>query len=326
MLDMGANQGKPYQLHNLPYQEVNIIASTNMFPIVEEGYMIPVLSNALFPKSQVLHDKYQNYDWDINGAHLYGMSPLKAALRRLSRSNSAIKASAAMLENQGVKGVLYVDDPRVINGGVDVADTRKQVEAIKSKLVGKGEWVGSENWGRIGVSGYKMGWQSVGLNPVELSIIDSEKWDLKRFSSVYGVPSQLVGDSESSTYNNVREAEKALTTRCAMPQLVSFRNHFNRKLQTDWGYKGQNVYIDFDHTVFTELQEDVVEKSGWIKDLKALSPNEQRMLLGLERIENPIFDEPWITTQDGMPFSEYEAPNMDLSDVNNEDEDDLDNE
>ncbi len=316
MLDMGANQGKPYQLHNLPYQEVNIIASSNMFPIVEEGYMIPVLSNALFPKSQVLHDKYQNYDWDINGAHLYGMSPLKAALRRLSRSNSAIKASAAMLENQGVKGVLYVDDPRVINGGVDVADTRKQVEAIKSKLVGKGEWVGSENWGRIGVSGYKMGWQSVGLNPVELSIIDSEKWDLKRFSSVYGVPSQLVGDSESSTYNNVREAEKALTTRCAMPQLVSFRNHFNRKLQTDWGYKGQNVYIDFDHTVFTELQEDVVEKSNWIKTLKALSPNEQRMHLGLERIDNPLFDEPWITPQDGMPLSEYETPNMDLSDVN----------
>ncbi len=131
MLDMGANQGKPYQLHNLPYQEVNIIASTNMFPIVEEGYMIPVLSDALFPKQQVLHDKYQNYDWDINGSHLYGMSPLKAALRRLSRSNSAIKASAAMLENQGVKGVLYVDDPRVMNGGVDVADTRKQVEAIK---------------------------------------------------------------------------------------------------------------------------------------------------------------------------------------------------
>ena len=331
-LDMGANQGKPFQLHNLPYQEVNIIASTNMFPIVEEGYMIPVLSDALFPKQQVLHDKYQNYDWDINGAHLYGMSPLKAALRRLSRSNSAIKASAAMLENQGVKGVLYMDDPRVMQAGIDPMDTRKQVEAVKSKLVGKGEWVGSENWGRIGVSGYKLGWQSVGLSPVDLTIIDSEKWDLKRFAAIYGVPSQLVGDSEASTYNNVREAEKALTTRCAMPQLVSFRNHFNRKLQTDWGYKGQNVYVDFDHTVFTELQEDVVEKSSWIKDLKALSPNEQRMLLGLERIDNPMFDEPWITTQDGMPLSEYMEPGEDLetyranedADIDMEDEDDED--
>jgi hypothetical protein len=40
------------------------------------------------------------------------------------------------------------------------------------------------------------------------------------------------------------------------------------------------------------------------------------MHLGLERIDNPLFDEPWITPQDGMPLSEYETPNMDLSDVN----------
>ena len=307
MLNMGANAGKPFQLHNLPYQEVSIIATTNQFPIVEQAYVMTNLAEAYFPKSQVLHDKYQNYDWDVNGAHLYGMSPLKSALRRLSRSNSAIKASAAMLENQGVKGVLYMDDPRVLSNGIDPLDTRKQVEAVKQKLVGKGEWVGSDNWGRIGVSGYKLGWQSVGLSPVDLSIIESEKWDLKRFGAVYGVPSQLMGDSDSSTYNNVREAEKALTARCAIPQLVAFRNHFNRKLQTDWGYKGQNVYVDFDHTVFTELQEDVKEKSTWINQLRALSPNEQRMHLGLERIDNPLFDEPWITTQDGMPLSEYDV-------------------
>jgi len=157
------------------------------------------------------------------------------------------------------------------------------------------------------VSGYKLGWQSVGLSPVDLSIIESEKWDLKRFAAVYGVPSQLMGDAETSTYNNVREAEKALTARCAIPQLVSFRNHMNRKLQTCWGYQNQNVYVDFDHTVFTELAEDVAEKSAWIKDLKTLSPNEQRMHLGLERIDNPLFDEPWITTQDGMPLSEYDV-------------------
>ncbi len=85
MLDMGANAGKPFQLHNLPYQEVSIIATTNQFPIVEQAYVMTNLAEAYFPKSQVLHDKYQNYDWDVNGAHLYGMSPLKSALRRLSR-------------------------------------------------------------------------------------------------------------------------------------------------------------------------------------------------------------------------------------------------
>jgi hypothetical protein len=39
------------------------------------------------------------------------------------------------------------------------------------------------------------------------------------------------------------------------------------------------------------------------------------MHLGLERIDNPLFDEPWITPQDGMPLSEYEAPNMDIPDT-----------
>ena len=173
---------------NLPYDQLSIIANINKFPITEEAFQIDILANMLFPKQQILHDRYQNYDWDVNGSHLYGMSPLKAALRRLSRSNSAVKASAAMLENQGVKGVLYMDDPRVLNSGIDVMETAKQVNAVKAKLVGEGEWRGSDNWGRIGVSGYKLGWQEIGLTPVDLSIIDSEKWDLKRFAAVYGVP------------------------------------------------------------------------------------------------------------------------------------------
>lgn len=307
LLNMGANEGKPYALHNLPYDQLSIIANINAFPIQEEAYQLDALLLPPFPKQQVLHDKYQNYDWDVNGSHLYGMSPLKAALRRLSRSNSAVKASASMLENQGVKGVLYMDDPRVLSSGVDAMETAKQVNAVKAKLVGEGEWRGSENWGRIGVSGYKLGWQEIGLTAVDLDIIDSEKWDLKRFAAVYGVPAQLVGDSETSTYNNVREAEKALTTRCAIPQLVSFRNHLNRKLQTDWGYAGQPLFVDFDQTCFTELQEDIKEKSTWVNTLKGLSPNEQRDLLGLETIEHPIFDEPWITPDMGMPLSEWAA-------------------
>ena len=64
----------------------------------------------------------------------------------------------------------------------------------------------------------------------------------------------------------------------------------------------------------------MANKSTWIKDLKTLSPNEQRMLLGLERIDNDLFDEPWITTQDGMPLSEYSTPGL-TQDVSGELED-----
>ena len=322
MLQAGANAGKPQYLHVLPSQEVTIIAERSAFPIKEAGYTMSAIGGT-FTKEQVLHDKYPNYDWDVNGSHLYGMSPLKAALRRLSRSNSAVKSSAAMFENQGVKGILYMDDPRVMGGNFNVAETTKQVEAVKEKLT-RGEWAGAENHGRIGFSGYKLGWQDVGLSPVDLSIIESEKWDLKRFASVYGVPSQLVGDSDTSTYNNVKEAEKALASRCAIPHLTSLRNSLNRKAQGDWGYKGSNYFIDFDQTCFTELQEDIQEKSTWVNQLRVLSPNEQRNLLGLETIDNPLFDEPWITQSDGVPLSEWQIE--DNGDMGKGDEDVPDNE
>ena len=93
-----------------------------------------------------------------------------------------------------------------------------------------------------------------------------------------------------------------------MPLLNSFRNHLNRKINTDWGYKNSGYVIDYDQTVFTELQEDVANKSGWVNQLRGLSPNEQRMLLGIEKINEPVFDEQWIRTEDGVPLSEWNEP------------------
>lgn len=304
LLNEGANSGKPQALHILHSPEVTLIVNRESFPLSVAGYSFNNVSQ-IFPRSQVLHDKFSNYTYDLNGSHLYGQSPLKAALKRLNRSNYAVTASAAMFQNQGIKGVLYMDDPRVLNGNFSVADTRKQVEEVKEKLT-RGEWAGEDNHGRVGFSGYKLGWQSVGLTPVDLAIIESEKWDLKRFCAVYGVPPQLLGDTDSSTYNNLKTAEKALTSRVVIPLLVALRNHLNRKIVDDWGFASKGYFIDFDQTVFTELQEDVTEKSTWVNTLRALSPNEQRSLLGLEKIPEKQFDEPWIKPEDGVPLSEWQ--------------------
>ena len=300
ILDAGANQGKPFALHCLPSDQVTIIAQKEKFPISSIGYALTSIAQS-FSREQVLHDKYWNPEWTVNGNHLYGLSPVKAALKKLTRNNSALKASGAMYQNQGVKGVLFVDDPRVLSAGASVSDTRKQSDAIKQLLVN--EWTGEENSGKIGTSGYKMGWQSIGMSPVDLNIIESEKWDYIGLCNVFGVPPELLGLT-AKTYNNMKEAETSLTSRCAMPQLNSFRDSINRKLSSDWGYKG--IYVDYDQTCFTELQEDVALKSGWVNQLMCLSPNEQRSLLGLETIDNPIFDEQWIRTENGMPLSEWE--------------------
>ena len=308
-LEAGANMGKPQSLTVLPAQYVTIIAQARQFPVSPIGYKILSIDQP-FTKAQVLHDKFANYSFDISGSHLYGTAPLKAALKRLSRNNNALKASDSAMQNGGLPGIIYMDDPRVLNGNVNPQDTRKQAEAVKDSLKR-----GPDRVGELATSGYKMGFVPIGISPVDLAVIESEKWDLKRFCSVFGVPAQLAGDDNTSTYNNVKEAEKALTSRVAMPLLVSLRNHINRKLSDDWGYKNTGYVVDFDQTVFTELQEDVAAKSTWVNQLRGLGPNEQRTLLGLEKIDNPLFDEQWIRTEDGTPLSEWQIDDSGTNDT-----------
>jgi HK97 family phage portal protein len=303
-LDMGANKGKPFEFHVLPSHEITILAQKDKFPITEVGYQLNTMG-VNFSKEQVIHGKYANFDFDVSGGHLYGMSPVKAALKRVTRINSALTASGAMYQNQGVKGVLYVDDPRVMQETAEF--TGKQVRAVKDKLV-SGEWAGPEAFGKIGTSGYKMGWTEIGLSPVDLNIIESEKWDYIALCNIYGVPPELLGLT-AKTYNNMQEAEKSLTSRVAMPQLVSYRDNLNRWLNQG-AYKGEGLFIDFDQTCFTELQEDTKEKWSWVKELP-ISPNEKLELLGLETIDNPLFDEPWVKTEDGMPLSEWNGGSTD---------------
>lgn len=304
VLEAGANAGKPQSFDWLPPQEVTIIADNSKYPIREAGYAINCIGWTTIPKEQVLHGKYWNPQWDVTGSHLYGLSPIKAALKKLTRNNSALKASGAMYQNQGVKGVLYVDDPRVLQAGVGVDDTHKQVNAVKQKLVN--EWTGEDNFGKIGTSGYKMGWTEIGLSPVDLNIIESEKWDYIGLCNIYGVPPELLGLT-AKTYNNMKEAETALTSRVAMPELITYRNSLNRWLYQFGGMKGSNIMVDFDQTCFTELQEDVAEKAKWVNSMKGVSPNWRLNQLGLETIDDPVMDEPWITPDMGMPLSEWNA-------------------
>jgi HK97 family phage portal protein len=279
MLKEGANKGKPQHLHILPSQDVSILVNRAEWPLSILGYQLMTWGIRGIDRAAVMHDKYFNPAADVNGSHLYGLAPMKSALRLTDRSNNENKAATSVYANGGLKAIVYVDDPRMMP-----AEAEAQVNAIKQKLTGQ-EYRGGENSNKLAVSGYKMGIVPVGLSPVDLDIIESEKWSLRRFCNVFGgVPSQLLNDPDNKVYNNTVEGEKALTTRCAIPLLNSFRGQFNRKLGSDWGYQGKNIYIDYDITVYTELQEDLGKKWGWVKELPV--PNGYKLdMMGLDHPE-----------------------------------------
>lgn len=259
LLDAGANNGVPYELMNTPAQYMAIKA-TRGWPQRVVGYQMNNGDLKQFTKEEILHVKFWNPEYDANGAGLYGMSPLKAGSRTVTRNNAAKKAGSVQLDNNGAAGIVYVDDPLVPATGRD-----QQRDVVKRGWAK--EHTGADNYGKLAFSGYKMGYVSVGNTLKDMALTEIEDLDLRRIFNLWGIPSQLGNDPDNKSYNNQKEAEKALTTRCALPHLVSKRDHLNRKLQTDWGFKGVNVYADFDMSVYPELQEDQKEKWEWVSKL-----------------------------------------------------------
>lgn len=314
-LKAGANEGTPFEMWLLPAQFVNIYC-TDSFPARVTKYSVNGWPGITYDPKEVLHEKYWNPNWNIQGQQLYGVSPLKAALRLLSRNNSSLTASASAFENEGIKGILHMKGkPGEIDSELLVAE----VDRLKAAMIN--EWSGPKQRGRMGLGGYDLGWIPIGLSSEDMQLIESELWDLRRFCSVYGVQSQLLNDPDNKTYNNQQEAEKALTLRCALPELTEYRDSFNRKLHTDLGGK-PNEIIDFDMSVYSELQDNVKDVADWTSKLLAVSPNEQRELCGLESIDDSTLDEVWVSEMGRVPYSDFQANEVDNS-LNNDTEEDI---
>jgi HK97 family phage portal protein len=281
LIEAGFNTGKPYSLNVMPSQYMAIIADVETVPAKRVGYQLIMGNVTNFDTKEILHDKMFNPKWNASGGQLYGMSPLQAAAKNVTRSNKSKDASVANLENGGPAGVLYANDSR-LDGDNAVA----QADALKASVVGMS---GVKNKNKIATSGYPVGWQAIGLSNVDLDIIDQEMWDMRSLCNIYGVPSQLLNDPANKIQANSSSGEKALTVRAAIPLLISIRDNINRKLATDWGYKGKNIVVDFDLSVYPELQEDKANQAKWL-EISMLPLRRRYEILG-EPIPDYLSDE-----------------------------------
>jgi phage portal protein BeeE len=195
--------------------------------------------------------------------------------------------------------LIYVNDTRFT-----AEEGKSQAEAIK-KILMTPEYRGSAVQGRVATSGIPMGSVPLSRTPVEMGYIDSERWDAVMFCNAYGVPSEMLGLT-NKTFNNIKEAEKALTLRSAIPLLTSRRNALNRKITTDWGFAGKNVYVDYDTECFPELQSDQATTSQWLSSMILMTPDEQREYLGVDSLNTTESQEVWVKTSTGyVPLSDF---------------------
>lgn len=286
------------QLYSLPAHLVSIIAGDWINPI--KGYQIDSYGLTMIPVEDIGHLKYWNPDYSTPGSHLYGMPPLRAAWRLIQSDSEALNTQLHSFLNQGAQGFIH-------SGGENGWTVAQAQEAKDKWNAAKG----SDSAGSLVFTSAPVGFTRIGLSPVDLGVMAIRGTTLRDICSVYNVPAQLINDPSSSTYNNIKEARKALITDACLPLKEKIKGLYNRFFIPRWNKElNKNLYIDFDLSDYTELTDDLDSLYNRANSSSFISINEKREMTGFERIENPILDEPFMPM--GMiPLSEMDNNTMD---------------
>jgi HK97 family phage portal protein len=290
--ETGMNKGKYKELYVMPSQIMEIVSGGIMQPV--KNYRIEYQGAYDIPAEDVCHIKDFNPYYDGTGSHLYGQSPLRAGLRSLTTNNEAVQTGVKYLQNQTARGILTSDEGDL---------NEVQAQQLKDKF--RKNFQGSNNAGDVIITPKKLSWVNFGLNAADVSLIEQYNASIKDLCNIYSVPVQLLNNTESATYNNMKEAKKALYQNAVIPELNKIRDELNRWLSPMYGEK---LFIDFDYSAIPELQEenekvvDQLSKAWWV------TPNEKRRVMnyGVDN-ENIALDNYYIPAN-LLPIETNEMP------------------
>lgn len=287
----GQNKGIFYQLYNLPAHLIEI-KSEGIFKPVSKYTMMYNDNKYDLSAEEVLHIADFNPDYSNDGSHLYGQSPIQAGMRVLTTSNEAVETNLKFLHNQSARGMLTPDDDQL---------TPTQAQQMKDAF--RRNFQGSKSANDVMITGKKFSWINFGLSTSDLQLLESYNATIKDLCNLYGVPVQLLNNTESATYDNYRTARKVLFTNAVIPELNKIRDEFNRWLVPLFG---EDLYFDFDYSAVPELmpeQEklvDTLSKSYW------LTSNEKRQAqgYGIDE-ENPMMND-YLVPSNLVPVSDLD--------------------
>ena len=274
--ESGPNQNKWQELYILPSQKVEIKSGGIFEPV--KSYALEYNGTYDIAAEDVCHIKDFNPYYDGTGSHLYGMSPLKAGLRSLDTNNEAVTTGAKYLQNQTARGVLMSDEGDL---------NEVQAQQLKEKF--RHSYSGSNNAGDIVITPKKLSWINFGMSASDLSLIEQYNASIKDLCNIYSVPAVLLNNTESSTYNNVIEAKKSLYQNAVIPELNKIKDELNRWLVPAYGEK---LYLDFDYSSISEMQEEMDKVVGQMSQAWWLTPNEKRqaMSYGVDADDDKLND------------------------------------
>lgn len=272
--DSGGRAGQPRQLWSIPSPCVQRKVGDRMQPI--DGYFISYMGQDAIPSEKIMDVRYWNpIGSDKQFIESYnGLSPLRSSVGLVSQKKFADTAQGTLFANMAPAGILSGDPTR--NKELEEGLTQEQASQIDERF--KQQHTGVHNGGGVMVTPAAVNWQSIGLSPVDLNILDFNK-DLERqIALIYSWPVNLL--QPGGVVSNSEVSAKQIITDCVMPLLRRFDDARTQKIR-EW-YKDDSLVYISDLQYYSELSEDREKQVKWLKDAYWLTMEEKRRVMDYE--------------------------------------------
>ena len=256
--------GEPRELHTLRPDRMTVVPNKkNRIG----GYEYKVNGNTVkFDAEDILHLKLFNPtdDW-------YGMSPLESVARTVDQHNAATKWNTALLQNFGKVSGAFISEGRLND---------KQFDRLKEEL--RDEYGGDGEAGKLALLEGSLDFKKLMMNPTDLDWLEGMKEAGKLIHGAYGVPGEITGIGKGATYENRREAKKALYTETVLPLVDHFVDELNNWLTPQFS---ENLRITYDRQDIPALREEQEKVWTRINEADWLTINEKRQETGYDEVE-----------------------------------------
>src|SRR5690554_3389095 len=150
---------------------------------------------------------------------LRGLSPLRAAAKAVDLDVEQANWNKSLMQNRGNPDIAIS-----VKGQLDDQQKKSILKSIISKFRG------SKNAGLPLVFGQEASITKLGLTQVEMDFLNSRKWNRDEILGIFGVPPQIAGSVDSSSYNNVSEAKRMFWQDTVLPCLNLIVDEIGRAL------------------------------------------------------------------------------------------------
>jgi len=231
---------------------------------------------------------------------VYGLSRIGVASRLVDISNQAQEWNKKLLQN----------DMRP-SGVMNFKDTLTPEERDEFELQMQGKRAGFENAGRILITEGEAEWTQMSMNAKDIDWLNGQKYTMRQICSIFGVASELLGDSENKTYSNYGEARRALYEETVLPLMDLYRSLLRMQLVPAFG---DGLRLEYDRDSIEALQEERSKKYAYLAQADWLTINEKREATDYDQITEgdvllvPISSVPLIDTVAGAGGNGHEPP------------------